>query len=799
MLVPINWIKEYVDIDENSDTVELANQLTMTGSNVEEVITLREDVSNVVVGKIFSVEPHPNADKLVVCKVDVGEETIQIVTGANNIASGQLVPIALHGAKLPGDLVIKRGKLRGEESHGMMCSGEELELKDSDYPGAEVDGILILQEDYPLGMDIKEALDLGGDVIDFEITSNRPDCLSMVGMAREFAVTTGKTLSMPEITVNKGVGNISDDLQIEVKDIELCPRYIARVVKDIKIEPSPRWMRRRLAAAGVRPINNIVDITNYVMLELGQPMHAFDLDKVAGRKIIVRTANPGETLVTLDDKNRNLTPDMLVIADDEKPIAMAGVMGGANTEITEATNQIVFESALFNGASVRATSKALGLRSESSSRFEKGLDINMALTAVDRALQLVQELGAGTIVEGRIDVLNASTEKRQLEVDINKINNLLGLNLENSEITGILNDLGLESSVEGELLTVLVPTFRNDVEGAADLAEEVARIYGYDRIPMTLMESSASKGTRTEGQRLLDQVKQALVGMGMYEVITYSFTSPRVYESIGWKEEDKKPDVVTILNPLGEDQSVMRTTLFPQILEVMSRNYNHRLESCSIFEINPIFLPKSTPLTDLPDEVLTLAMGEYGEKSDFYSLKGKLETLTSLLGLADRISFQPGSHSALHPGRTAEMLLDGKSIGVFGEVHPKIGEGYEIDVKAVLGEVSLQVLLEQADTNKQYTSLPRYPAVTRDLAFVVEKSVPAAQIPDTIGKGSGTILEEVGLIDIYNGSQIPEGHKSMAYALSYRASDRTLKDDEVNRAHEKIIGLLEAELGASLR
>ncbi len=799
MLVPINWIKEYVDIDENSDAVELANMLTMTGSNVEEVITLREDISNVVVGKILSVEPHPNADKLVVCKVDVGEETIQIVTGADNVAAGQLVPIALHGAKLPGGIVIKRGKLRGEESHGMMCSGEELELKDADYPGAEVDGILILQEDYPLGMDIKEALDLGGDVIDFEITSNRPDCLSIVGMAREFAVTTGKTLTMPEITVKKGEGNIADDLQIEVKDTELCPRYIARVVKDIKIEPSPQWMRRRLAAAGVRPINNIVDITNYVMLELGQPMHAFDLDKVAGRKIIVRRANPGESLVTLDDKNRNLTPDMLVIADSEKPIAMAGVMGGANTEITDATNQIVFESALFNGASVRMTSKALGLRSESSSRFEKGLDINMALTAVDRAVQLVQELGAGTIVEGHIDVLNASTEKRQLKVDINKINNLLGLNLEYSEITGILNDLGLESSVEGELLTVLVPTFRNDIEGAADLAEEVARIYGYDRIPMTLMESSASKGTITEEQRLLAQIKQALVGMGMYEVITYSFNSPRVYESIGWKEEDKKPDVVTILNPLGEDQSIMRTTLFPQILQVMSHNYNHRLESCSIFEINPIFLPKSLPLTDLPDEVLTLAMGEYGENSDFYSLKGKLEKLVSLLGLADRVSFQPGTHSALHPGRTAEVLLDGEAIGVFGEVHPRISEGYEIGVRAVLGELNLQVLLDQADTNKQYKSLPRYPAVTRDLAFVVEKRVPAAKILDTIRKGGGSILEEVELFDIYEGSQIPEGHKSMAYALSYRASDRTLKDDEVNKAHDKIIGMLEADLGASLR
>ena len=799
MLVPMNWLKEYVELDENYDLAELGEQLTMTGSKVEECITLGEDITKVVVGKILTLDPHPNADKLVVCKVDVGVEIIQIVTGASNVAPGQLVPIAIHGSKLPGDVVIKRGKLRGVESQGMMCSGEELQIKDSDYPGAEVDGILILQEDYPLGMDIKEALDLGGEVIDFEITSNRPDCLSMVGMAKEFAVTTGKTWSMPEIVVQQGVGNIQDELQVEVKNADLCPRYIARVVKDIKIEPSPLWMRRRLAAAGVRPINNIVDITNYVMLELGQPMHAFDLDKVGGRKIIVRPAAPGETLVTLDHKSRTLNPGMLVIADSEKPIAVAGVMGGANTEISDSTNQIVFESALFDGASVRMTSKVLGLRSESSGRFEKGLDINMALTAVDRAVQLVQELDAGTVLEGRIDVLGASTEKRKLTVNINGINQLLGLNLPHVEITKILNDLGLEASVEGDLLMVLVPTFRNDIEGEADLAEEVARIYGYDRIPMTLMEGSASRGTRTQTENQVDQIKQALVGMGMYEMITYSFTSPRIYESIGWESDEKFPDAVKISNPLGEDQSIMRTTLLPNLLEVLSRNFNRRLESCSVFEINPVFLPKSLPLTDLPEEILTLALGEYGKGSDFYSLKGKIEVLVSLMGLIDRVTYQPTTHPALHPGRTAEVMLDGKAVGIFGEVHPKVGEGYELAAKVLLGEINLLVLLEQADTNKQYQTLPKYPAVTRDLAFIVEKTVPAARIVEQIRKGGGAILEEVSLFDIYEGSQIPEGRKSMAYALSYRASDRTLKDEEVNKAHEKIVGLLKAEFDAALR
>jgi phenylalanyl-tRNA synthetase beta chain len=776
MLLPINWVKNYVDID--MDIKELADRMTMTGSKVE---------------------GHPDADKLVVCQVDVGTEKIQVVTGAPNVAAGQLIPVAVHGARLPGGVTIKRGKLRGVESQGMMCSGEELELKDSDYPGAEVDGIMILQEDYPLGMDIKEALDLDGDVIDFEITSNRPDCLSVVGMAREVAVTTGKAWSMPDITVKPGVGNIHDELKVLVEDAELCPRYIARVVKDIRIEPSPQWMRRRLAAAGVRPINNIVDITNYVMLELGQPMHAFDLDKVEGRQIVVRTARPGETIVTLDDKPRELTTDMLVIADAEKPIAVAGVMGGANSEITGDTKQIVFESALFRGTSVRLTSKALGLRSESSSRFEKGLDINMALTAVDRAVQLVQELGAGTVVEGRIDVLGASTEKKKLAVKWNRINELLGLKLSVDEIKDILTRLGLEITVDGENMTAVVPTYRNDIEGVADLAEEVARIYGYDRIPMTLMEGSASRGTKTKRQVLIDSVKQALAGMGLFEAVTYSFTSPTIYKSIGIKDEEKFPMAVKIANPLGEDQSIMRTTMLPNILEVLSRNYNRRLDRCSIFEINPIFLPKALPLTELPDEVLTLAMGQYGADADFYSLKGKIEALATLLGLDRKIGFRAAQHPALHPGRTAEVLIDGASVGVFGEVHPLVAENYEMDSRVLVAELNLHAMLDMADTNRQHKALPRYPAVTRDLAIVVEKKLLAAQLLDIIRKAGGHILEDVQLFDIYEGSQIPEGYKSMAYALTFRASDRTLKDDEVNKAHKKIVGLLEKEADAKLR
>lgn len=797
MLIPINWVKNYVNIDD--EIKELADMMTMTGSKVEEVITLGADISSVVVGKILSVNAHPDADKLVVCSVDVGTEVIQIVTGASNVAAEQLIPVAVHGARLPGGTVIKRGKLRGIESQGMMCSGEELKLKDADYPGAEFNGIMILQEDYPLGMDIKEALELGGDIIDFEITSNRSDCLSVIGMAREFAVTTGGTFIMSDVIVKPGVDDIKEELKIKVEDTELCPRYVARVVKDIKIEPSPQWMRRRLAAAGVRPINNIVDITNYVMLEIGQPMHAFDLNMVSGRTIIVRNAGEGEEIITLDGKKRELTTDMLVIADNEKPIAIAGVMGGANSEITSETSQIVLESAVFKGTSIRLTSKALGLRSEASARFEKGLDINMVTTAVDRAAQLIQELGAGTIVDGTIDVLGTTLEKRNITVKWNRINQLLGLNLSIKEISDILVLLGLKVNIIGDSMDVIIPTYRNDIEGVADLAEEVARIYGYNKIPMTLMEGSASRGSKTRNQKLIDMVKETMTSMGLYEVVTYSITSPNIYASIGISNTSEYPISVKIANPLGEDQSIMRTTMMPSLLDVLSRNYNRRLESCSIFEVNPVFHPKALPLTELPVETLTLALGEYGDGASFYTLKGKIEGVISQLGLEDKASFISAAHSALHPGRTAEVLIDGQSVGILGEVHPKVAENYQMDIRVFVAELNLQALLDLANTDKHYKALPRYPAVTRDLALVVEKKILAAQIQDTIKKSGGNILESVSLFDIYEGSQIPVGFKSMAYALTYRANDRTLKDEEVNKSHQKILKALENELGAKLR
>ncbi len=797
MLIPINWAKDYVNFD--IDTEVLAEKMIMTGSNVEGITKLAGNISNVVVGKILSVEQHPNADKLVVCQVDIGSETIQIVTGAPNVEPDQLVPVALHGAVLPGGIKIKKGKLRGEVSEGMLCSGEELELTEADYEGAEFDGILILKEDYPLGMDIKDALELSGEVIDFEITSNRSDCLSVLGMAREIALTLNTTYKEPEIKVAEGQGNISDMLKVVVEDSALCPHYAARVVKDVKIEPSPQWMKRRLAAAGVRPINNIVDITNYVMLELGQPMHAFDYDKVSGGVIKVRRAKEGERLVTIDHKDRELTADMLVIADSEKPCAIAGVMGGANSEISDETTTIILESAIFDGASVRDTSKLLGLRSEASSRFEKGIDVNVTIKALDRAAQLIQQLGAGTVVNDTISVLNDDTSEKTVTIKWSKINELLGLKLSADQIVEILKRDFLKVSQREEYLDVTIPTYRLDLGITADLAEEVARIYGYDKIPMTLMENSMSKGTKSRNQRLTDAAKSVLNGMGLYEAITYSFTSPKVFETIGITDPSQEPDVVKIANPLGEDQSVMRTTLIPSILEVLSRNYNRRLDACRVYEFGKSFIPDPSSDDGLPNEIPMLTIGAYGDEVDFYLLKGWVESTVKVFGLEDRISFERYKSPTFHPGRTAKVLLDGECLGVLGEIHPKVAENYQINNRVYMAELKLSMLFEKAVLDKTYSKLPKYPAVVRDLAIVLKKDILAGDVYSLIVKNGGGILEDVQLFDIYEGNQIPEGFKSMAYSLTFRAQDRTLKEKEVNERYEKILKALENQLDAKLR
>lgn len=796
MLVPLKWLKEYVDIDIS--TKELTDRLTMTGSKVEAIEDMGENIQKVVVGRILSVESHPNADKLVVCKVDVGNDTIQIVTGAPNVKEGQLVPVALHGAHLPGGKKIKTGKLRGVVSQGMMCSGQELGLTDADYPGAEVDGIMILKEEYPLGMDIKEALSLGGEVIEFEITSNRPDCLSVIGIARETAVTLKKQLRYPRIEVQKGIGRAEEEASVVIEDEKLCPRYCARIVKDVKIGPSPRWMRRKLAAAGVRPINNIVDITNYVMLELGQPMHAYDIDKVGQKTIIVRRAKNGEELITLDNQTRKLDENMLIIADPEGPIGLAGVMGGANTEITDETKNILLESALFDGGIVRSTAKRLGLRSEASSRFEKGLDIVNVETALNRAVQLIQQLDAGIVVEGMIDVCYGSLKMQTLEVPWKRINQLLGVELAVEKICEILESLEFKVECYGDILKVGVPSFRRDIESTADLAEEVARIYGYNNIPMTLMEHSISRAARTQKQILTDLAKETLAGMGLYETVTYSFTSPQIYGSIGFKKEEY-PLAVKIANPLGEDQSIMRTTLIPSILEVLSRNFNRRVKDCRVFEIANIYLPKSLSIDELPDEIRTLIIGEYGSEIDYYVLKGQVEVLFDVFGILSNIKFVPGTHPSFHPGRTAKIMFGEEEIGVIGEIHPTVAENYELNTRVLMGELNFEKLMKFAYIKRRYTSLPKYPAVTRDLAIVIDKKILASRIEEVIRQNAGCLLEKIELFDIYEGNQIPEGYKSMAYSLSFRAPDRTLKDEEVNDLQKRIVDGLANTLNARLR
>jgi len=796
MLVPIKWLKEYIKLDVSAQ--ELADAMTLTGTNAEGVTQIADDIKDVVVGRIIEIKQHPNADKLLTCNVDIGKETLQIVTGAPNVASGQYVPVAVNGALLPGGIRIKTGKLRGELSQGMLCSAEELGLERMGYMDDGVDGILVFDREYPLGMDIIDALELEDEVIDFEVTSNRPDCLSIVGIAREAAVTLGTIYREPQIALDKGIGNIEDEARVIVEDPHLCSRYCARVVKNVKIAPSPRWMRRRLAAAGVRPINNIVDITNYVMLEMGQPMHAFDIDKVANNTIMVRKARKEEKLITLDGQERNLTEDMLIIADPEKAIGIAGVMGGLNTEITSETTNIILESAKFDAGSVRLTSKALGLRSEASSRFEKDIDIVNVERAIDRAAQLIQLLDAGTVVEGKLDVCSGDLEPRIIETKWERINQLLGVELTADIISDILESLSFKAEVKGDLLKVTVPSYRQDVIGMADLAEEVARIYGYDKIPMTLMKNTIALGSRTREQTLTNRAKDVLAGMGLYEAITYSFVSPRIYGKIGFKPQEY-PESVIIENPLGEDQSSMRTTLIPSILEVLSRNHSHRIHECKIFEISNIFIPKSKPMTDLPIERLTLCIGEYGSDLDFYSLKGQLEALFHVFGFSEEIEFEPQLHPTFHPGRTAGVMLAGQRLGILGQVHPNICQTYNLGDKVLLAELDFGLMLKKAKTEKQYTKLPKYPAVTRDLAIVVAKNVLAGKIEKTIRATGGQLLEKVELFDIYEGDQIPEGHRNLAYSLSYRALDRTLKDSDINHIHDGIIQALETKFGAQLR
>ncbi|SEF70623.1 phenylalanyl-tRNA synthetase beta subunit [Caloramator fervidus] len=784
MKVPYSWLIEYVDI--NKDIKEVADALTMSGSKVEEVIEYGKEIDKVVTGYVEKIEKHPNADKLRICKVNVGSEILQIVTGAENVQEGDTVPVALHGSTLPGGVKIKKGKLRGVESNGMLCSEEELGIAN------ESDGIMILPKGTPIGVDIKEVLGLKGGILDFEITSNRPDCLGVYGIAREVSATFRLPLKEIKTNFKENKEDIKDYINVEVKDM-LCRRYSARVVKNVKVGPSPEWMQQRLMDAGVRPINNIVDITNYVMLELGQPMHAFDYRFINGKKIVVRKAKDGEKFTTLDGVERVLDSSMLVIADEKETLAVAGVMGGQNSEIKEDTTIVVFECANFNGTNIRLTSKKLGLRTESSSRFEKDLDPNLIDIALDRACHLVEVIGAGEVVGGKIDIYPHPVKPYNLEVDPNWINEFIGINISKEEMAEMLRYLGMKVEVKDKL-NIEVPTFRQDIKIKEDIAEEIARLYGYDKIPSKKIEGELVEAVLTKEQRLVNIVRNVMVSNGFFEINTYSFVSPKVFDKIRLKEDSPLKNAVRILNPLGEDFSLMRTTLIPSILETLKINYLRDNKEVKIFEVAKVYYPSD----NIPVEVLKLGIGMIG-KVDFYDLKGAIENILNVFGI-DKVDYERDEENlTFHPGRCAKLMVRRKQVGVFGEIHPLVAENYEIEDRVYVAEIDLVPLFEAYKTERKYKPLPKYPAVDRDIAILVKDEVAVAEIENIILKVGKDFVESVKLFDVYKGKQVPEGMKSVAYSIIYRREDRTLTDEEVNVIHESIVKALEEKLGAQLR
>ncbi|MBQ4110813.1 MAG: phenylalanine--tRNA ligase subunit beta [Clostridia bacterium] len=791
MKLPVNWLNEYVDT-KNIKIKDYCDAMTMSGSKVEGYETACGEITNVVIGKIEKIERHPDADKLQICQINVGDEVLQIVTGAQNVFEGAYIPVAKVGARLVGGFKISKGKLRGVESNGMLCSEEEIGIN---INGEKSTGIMILDGEPELGADFVEYYGLKEDIVEFEITSNRPDCLGVLGLARETAATFDLDFKKPEGKFTENGENISDYLKVSVLNTEKCERYAARVVKNVKIEPSPLWLQRRLNRAGVRSINNIVDITNYVMLEYGRPMHAFDIKYVAGNEIIVRDAKKGEKIVTLDGIERELDESVLVIADSEKPSAVAGVMGGEYSGVTDDTTTIVFESANFNGPSTRRTSQKLGLRTESSGRYEKGLDAEETVPALNRALELVEMLGAGEIVGGMIDINNKPENKVVLPLEAERINNFIGMDVSKEEMIRILKKLDFE--VENDMITA--PSFRTDIGCFNDIAEEVARIYGYDKISSSVISGEVTEGKYTKSQQFENKIKTLLSDIGCYEIYTYSFTSPGMFDMLRIPEDSELRKVVKITNPLGEENSIMRTTTAHSVLEVLRTNYNHRVKDALVFETGNIYIPKAIPVTELPDEVKMLTIGSYG-KYDFYDIKGIVEVLFAELGIKDA-DFEPiNDNPTFHPYRTAKILdKDGNELGIMGEVHPLVAENYEIGEKAYICMLNLEKMLEVAYSEIKYKEMPKFPATTRDLAMLVDDDTMVSKLEKTIKKFGGKILEEVNLFDIYKGKQIPEGKKSVAYALSFRASDRTLTDEEVSASMNKILKNLQSDFNAELR
>ena len=794
MLVSLKWLRDYVDID--MDTKEFADRMTMTGTKVEKVDFYGEELENVVVGKILEITQHPNADKLVVTKVDVGSEVIQVVTGAKNVSVGDYIPVARIGAKLPGGIKIKKGKLRGELSEGMMCSAEELGIDEHFVAEHEKNGIYILdhEDSYELGKDVKEVMGINDALIEFELTSNRPDCRSMIGIAREAAVTINSKLKYPEINVKEEGQDINFDIKIE--DEDLCRRYCARTVKNVKIGQSPYWMQRKLIEAGVRPINNIVDITNYVMLELGQPLHAFDLSKLTTGKIVVKNAVDGEKFTTLDNIERTLDKDMLVITDGEKSLALAGVMGGLNSEIDDNTTEVLLEGASFKSENIRATSKKLGLRTEASSRYEKGIDTNLAEEAVNRAAQLIEILGCGTVDKGIVDIYPTKPEVKTLVVNPQRINKLLGVEIPMDQFVGILESLEFKCNlVSSDKLEIEVPSFRLDMEQEADVFEEIARIYGFENIPSAQLEGNATAGVKTAKQKFMDNVKNTATSIGLNEILTYSFVSPRGVDKIQLPYDDKKRNFVTLINPLGEETSVMRTTMMPSMLDVLYTNISRKVDRAWAFECGHTF----TPQNGLPKEHNHVCIGMYGKETDFFALKGVIETIAKNVGFENYEIIPEKNNSTFHPGRCAKIEYNGIYVGTFGELHPNVIENYSLGQRVYIAELDLDVIFENSSTNIVYNPLPKFPSTSRDIALIVKDDIYVKDIEDIIKANGAGLVEEYKLFDVYKGAQIEEGHKSIAYSITYRSKEKTLTDEDVAKVHDVILRELSEKLNANLR
>ena len=805
MNTPLSWVKAYVpDLDVTPQ--EYTDAMTLTGTKVEGYECLDKNLEKIVVGHILSIERHPDADKLIVCQVNVGTETVQIVTGASNVKTGDKVPVVLDGGKVAGGhdggalpengIKIKKGKLRGIESCGMMCSIEELGSTNEMFPDAPESGIYLLPEDSIPGADAVELLGLHDSVFEYEITSNRVDCYSVIGIAREAAATFHKSFLPPSVTATGNEEDVHDYLNVKVEDSRLCSRYCARMVKNIKLAPSPEWLQRRLAACGIRPINNIVDITNYVMEEYGQPMHAYDYELLAGHEIVVRCAEDGETFQTLDGQERKLDHTVLMIRDGEKAVGIAGIMGGENSKITDEVKTMVLESACFDGTNIRLSSKKVGLRTDASGKFEKGLDPNNAQAAIDRACQLIEELSAGEVVGSMIDVYPEKRESKRVAFEPERMNRLLGTKIAPETMLQYYKSLELTyDEAAGE---IVIPTFRQDLECMADMAEEVARFYGYDKIPVSLPTGEATTGKLSYKLRVEELAREVAEFCGFSQGMTYSFESPKVFDRLLLSKDSPLRVTVNILNPLGEDFSIMRTTPLHGMLNSLSTNYNRRNKNVRLYELANIYLPKALPLTELPDERMQFTLGFYGD-GDFFDMKGVVEEFFEKAGMNKKLHYDPKAGKPfLHPGRQADIVYDGVNIGYLGEVHPEVADNYKIGDRAYVAVIDMPSMIPFTSFDRKYTGIAKYPAVSRDISMVVPKEILVGQIEEVINQRGGKILESYELFDIYEGSQIKTGFKSVAYSITFRAADHTLEEQEILGVMKKILNGLQA-LGIELR